>query len=174
MGMVDEKNKVNFYDGKLRVVDCNGKEVCKFTAQQYLDFVAEHVEPWSYMKFTFLKPRGWKGFVEGPETSIYSVAPLARLNASDGMATPQAQAAYEEFFETLGGKPVHHTLANHWARVIEMIYAAERMVQLVNDPGDHQPRGAPRPDQRAEGRHGRRRSPARHALPPLRDRRAAA
>ena len=127
MGMVDEQNKVNFYDGKIRVVDCNGKEVCKFTAQQYRDYVAEHVEPWSYMKFTFLKPRGWKGFDEGPDSSIYSVAPLARLNAADGMATPKAQAAYEEFFKTLGGKPVHHTLANHWARVIEMIYAAERM-----------------------------------------------
>ena len=134
MGMVDEQNRVNFYDGKLRVVDCNGKEVCKFAAQQYLDFVAEHVEPWSYMKFTFLKPRGWKGFVEGPDTSIYSVAPLARLNVADGMATPKAQAAYEEFYQTLGGKPVHHTLANHWARVIEMIYAAERMEQLIGDP----------------------------------------
>jgi F420-non-reducing hydrogenase large subunit len=95
--------------------------VCKFAPQQYLDYVAEHVEPWSYMKFTYLKPRGWKGFVEGPDTSIYSVAPLARLNAADGMATPKAQAAYEEFFKTSGGKPVHHTLANHWARVIEMI-----------------------------------------------------
>jgi len=134
MGMVDEQNRVNFYDGKLRVVDCNGKEVCKFTARQYLDYVAEHVEPWSYMKFPFLKPRGWKGFVEGPETSIYSVAPLARLNAADGMATPKAQAAYEEFYKTLGGKPVHHTLANHWARVVEMVYAAERMVQLINEP----------------------------------------
>jgi len=134
LGMVDEQNRVNFYDGKLRVVDCNGKEVCKFEARQYRDFIAEHVEPWSYMKFTFLKQRGWQGFVEGPDTSIYSVAPLARLNAADGMATPKAQAAYEEFFKTLGGKPVHHTLANHWARVIEMIYAAERIVELVNDP----------------------------------------
>ncbi|MDD3180382.1 MAG: Ni/Fe hydrogenase subunit alpha [Opitutaceae bacterium] len=134
MGMVDEQNKVNFYDGKLRVVDCTGKEVCKFAAQEYLDYVAEHTEPWSYMKFTFLKQRGWKGFVEGPDTSIYSVAPLARLNASDGMATPEAQAAYESFYKTLGGKPVHYTLANHLARIIEMVYAAERMVQLVNDP----------------------------------------
>ena len=134
MGQVDEQNKVNFYDGKVRVVDCNGKEVCKFSAQQYRDYVAEHVEPWSYMKFTFLKSRGWKGFAEGPDTSIYSVGPLARLNASDGMATPKAQAAYEEFYKTLGGKPVHHTLANHWARVIEMIQAAERIEQLINDP----------------------------------------
>ena len=134
LGTVDEQNRVNFYDGKLRVVDCNGKEVCKFAPAQYRDFIAEHVEPWSYMKFTYLKQRGWQGFVEGPDTSIYSVAPLARLNAADGMATPRAQAAYAEFFQVLGGKPVHHTLANHWARVVEMIYAAERIVELVNDP----------------------------------------
>jgi F420-non-reducing hydrogenase large subunit len=134
MGMVDDQNKVNFYDGKIRVVDCNGKEVCKFTAQQYRDYVAEHVEPWSYMKFTFLKSRGWKNFEEGPDTSIYAVGPLARLNAADGMATPKAQAAYEEFYKILGGKPVHHTLATHLARAIEMIYAAERIEQLFNDP----------------------------------------
>jgi F420-non-reducing hydrogenase large subunit len=134
MGMVDERNQANFYDGKLRVVDCNGKEICKFTARQYLDYVAEHVEPWSYMKFTFLKQRGWKGFAEGPDTSIYSVGPLARLNVAEGLATARAQAAYEEFYKTLGAKPVHHTLANHWARVIEMIYAAERVEELMNDP----------------------------------------
>jgi len=79
------------------------------------------------------EPRG-KDFTEGPETGIYSVGPLARMNAADGMATPRAQAAREEFFKILGGRPVHHTLANHWARVIEMIYAAERIVELVNDP----------------------------------------
>jgi F420-non-reducing hydrogenase large subunit len=134
MGMVDDQNRTNFYDGQLRVVDCSGKEVCKFAPRDYLDYVAEHVEPWSYMKFTFLKPRGWNGFAEGPDTSIYSVAPLARLNVADGLATLKAQAAYEEFYKTLGGKPVHHTLANHWARVIEMISAAERMQQLINDP----------------------------------------
>jgi F420-non-reducing hydrogenase large subunit len=134
MGTVDEQNRVNFYDGKIRVVDCDGKEVCKFNAQQYRDFVAEHVEPWSYMKFAFLKQRGWNGFAEGPQTSIYSVGPLARLNAAEGMASPKAQAAFDDFYKTLGGRPVHHTLANHWARVIEMLYAAERMEQLINEP----------------------------------------
>jgi F420-non-reducing hydrogenase large subunit len=134
MGMVDEQNRVNFYDGKIRVVDATGKEYAKFTSQQYRDYVAEHVEPWSYMKFCYLKPLGWQGFDEGPKSSIYAVAPLARLNAAEGMATPQAQQAAEEYFKTLGGKPVHHTLANHWARVVEMIQAAERMVELVNDP----------------------------------------
>jgi F420-non-reducing hydrogenase large subunit len=134
MGLVDEQNKVNFYDGRIRVVGPNGKELAKFPAQKYLDYVAEHVEPWSYVKFCYLKPVGWNGFTDGPESGIYSVAPLARLNASDGMATPKAQEAYEEFSATLGGKPVHHTLANHWARVVEMVYAAERMNELIHDP----------------------------------------
>lgn len=134
MGLVDEKNKVNFYDGKLRVVKPDGKEFLKFKTQEYLKHVAEHVEPWSYVKFCYLKDVGWKGFSDGPESGVYAVAPLARLNAAEGMATPKAQEAHEQFYKTLGGKPVHHTLANHWARLIELLYAAERMQELANDP----------------------------------------
>ncbi|OGS01568.1 MAG: F420-nonreducing hydrogenase [Elusimicrobia bacterium RIFCSPLOWO2_02_FULL_61_11] len=134
MGLVDKNNKVNFYDGDIRVVDPEGKEQAKFPVQKYLENISEHVEPWSYIKFPFLKKVGWKGFTEGTASGVYAVAPMARLNAADGMATPIAQRAYEEYFKTLGGKPVHHTLANHWARVIEMLQAAERLVELVNDP----------------------------------------
>jgi F420-non-reducing hydrogenase large subunit len=134
MGMVDADNKVNFYDGRLRVVTPEGKEFAKFPVQKYLDHVAEHVEPWSYIKFNYLKSVGWKGFTDGAESGVYAVAPLARLNAADGMATPEAQKAYDEYFKVLGGKPVHHTLATHWARVVEMIYAAERLNELANDP----------------------------------------
>ena len=133
MGLVDEYNRVNFYDGSLRVVDPDGKEFLKFKAQDYLKHVAEHVEPWSYVKFCFLKDVGWNGFTEGADSGVFAVAPLARLNASEGMATPKAQEAYEQFYKTLGGKPVHHTLANHWARLIELLNAAERMVELAND-----------------------------------------
>ncbi len=133
MGMVDDKNRVNFYDGHIRVVTPEGKEYAKFQPDKYLDYVAEHVEPWSYMKFCYLKPIGWQGFMDGPSSGIYAVAPLARLNAADGMASPQAQKAYEEYFKVLGGKPVHHTLANHWARVVEMMQAAERINELLND-----------------------------------------
>jgi F420-non-reducing hydrogenase large subunit len=134
MGLVDANNHVNFYDGMIRVVTPEGKESVKFSSGQYLDYVAEHVEPWSYVKFCYLKPVGWKGFTDGVESGIYAVAPLARMNAADGMATPQAQEAYDKFFATLGGKPVHHTLANHWARVVELLYAAERMKELADDP----------------------------------------
>jgi F420-non-reducing hydrogenase large subunit len=134
LGMVDAQNRANFYDGQLRVVSPDGKEYAKFPAERYLDYVAEHVEPWSFMKFCYLKPIGWKGFVDGPESGIYSVAPLARLNAADGMATPLAQQAYEKMFSTLGGRPAHHTLAIHWARCVEILYAAERMKELADDP----------------------------------------
>jgi len=134
MGLVDEKNKVNFYDGKVRVVDPDGKEFAKFSPREYLDHIAEHVEPWSYIKFPFLKKIGWKGFVDGKDSGVYRVAPLARLNAADGMATPLAQEAYEKMYSTLGGKPVHHTLAMHWARLVELLYAAERLLELSKDP----------------------------------------
>jgi len=133
MGLVDENNKVDFYDGDVRVVDTEGKEFVKFKPRDYLEHVSEHVEPWSYIKFPFLKKIGWKGFVEGKDTSIYRVAPLARLNASDGMATPLAQEHYEKMYEVLGGKPAHNTLAFHWARLIEALQAAETMVKLLEN-----------------------------------------
>jgi len=134
MGLVDDKNKVNFYDGKIRVVDPAGKEFAKFTAQNYLDHIQEHVEPWTYVRFSYLKKVGWKGFVDGKESGVFRVAPLARLNASDGMTTPQAQEAYEKMYEVLGGKPVHSTLAFHWARLVEALYASERVLELAKDP----------------------------------------
>ena len=133
MGLVDENNKVNFYEGDIRVVDEEGKEVTKFKAADYLEHIMEHTEPWSYLKFPFLKKVGWKGLVEGKDSGIYRVAPLARLNAADGMATPLAQAEYERMYQTLGGKPVHATLAFHWARLIENLYAAERLLDLCQD-----------------------------------------
>jgi F420-non-reducing hydrogenase large subunit len=133
MGLVDEKNHVNFYDGKVRVVDPDGKEFVKYAPNEYLNHVAEHVEPWTYLKFPFLKNVGWKGLVEGNESGVYRATPLSRLNAADGMATPLAQAEYEKMFDTLGGKPVHATLATHWARVIELLYATERALELVRD-----------------------------------------
>ena len=134
MGLVDKNNKVNFYDGMIRVVDPDGKEFAKFRPQEYLNHVREHVEPWSYVKFCYLKNVGWKGFVDGKDSGIYRVAPLARLNVADGMATPLAQEAYERMYKTLGGKPVHNTLAFHWARLIEALYAAERLLELARDP----------------------------------------
>ncbi|MGQ9641007.1 MAG: Ni/Fe hydrogenase subunit alpha [Candidatus Bathycorpusculaceae bacterium] len=134
MGLVDNNNKVNFYDGKVRVVDPQGNEFAKFEPKNYLDHIAEHVEEWTYVKFPYLKKIGWKGFIDGKESGAYRVGPLGRLNASDGMATPLAQEEYELMYKTLGGKPVRSTLAYHWARLIELLYAAERALELAKDP----------------------------------------
>jgi F420-non-reducing hydrogenase large subunit len=133
MGTVDGNNRVNFYDGMIRVVDPDGSEFVKFHPRDYLQVLGEHVEPWTYLKFPFLKKVGWKGFVEGKDSGVYRATPLSRLNAADGMATPIAQEAYERMYGTLGGKPVHQTLATHWARVIEIMYAAERAAELARD-----------------------------------------
>jgi F420-non-reducing hydrogenase large subunit len=133
MGLVDENNKVNFYDGKVRVVDPAGREFVKFSGDEYLDVLAEHVEPYSYLVYPYLKKVGWKGFVDGPDSGVYRASPLSRCNAADGMATPLAQAEYERMYSTLGGKPVHATLATHWARLVELMYAAERANELAND-----------------------------------------
>lgn len=140
MGLVDDNNKVNFYDGQVRIVDTDGLELGRYSPDQYLEYVSEHVEPWSYLKFPYLKKVGWTGFTEGKGTGVYQAAPLARLNAADGMATPLAQEAYEKMYQTLGGKPAHAILAAHWARLVELLYAAERLLELSRDEeitGEH-------------------------------------
>jgi F420-non-reducing hydrogenase large subunit len=134
MGLVDEYNAPDFYDGQVRVVDFEGTEICRYEAHQYADYVAEHVEPWSYLKFPHLKQRGWKGFVEGIDSSIYCATPLARLNVADRMASPRAQEAYEEMFAALGGHPSRMLLAQHWARLVEMVQNAEALQMYCDDP----------------------------------------
>ncbi len=139
MGLVDDRNRLNFYDGMVRVVDPRGSEVCRYAPRDYARHVAEHVEAWSYLKFPYLSDVGWKGFVDGADSGVYRATPQARLNVADSISTALAQQAYERYFETLTGDrsgrtPVHHTLAIHWARVIEMMYAAERALELVRHP----------------------------------------
>jgi len=134
MGLVDSNGAPNFYDGELRVIDPEGNHFAQFKSQDYLDHIEEHVEPWTYLKFPYLKKVGWKGLVDGKESGIYRAAPLARVNVADKMATPVAEDARKEMMEFFGGGPVHHTLGFHWARAVELAYAAERLAQLVEDP----------------------------------------
>ncbi len=134
IGLLDENKKVNFYDGRVHVVSPSGKRLGSYAPREYTDWISERVEAWSYLKFPYLKKVGWKGFTDGEDSGVYMATPLARLNVADGMATPLAQAEYEHFYDYLGGKPVHQRLAIHWARLIELLYAAERWVELATDP----------------------------------------
>ena len=138
MGLVDANGKVTFYEGKVRVTGPDGSEHAKYEPKEYLNYVSEHVEPYSYLKYPYLKKVGWKGFVDGMESGVYKATPLSRLNVSNGMATPLAQAEYERFYETLTGDrtgrtPVHSTLATHWARVVELVYACEAALEKAKD-----------------------------------------
>ncbi len=141
MGTVDANNCPNFYEGQIRVVDPEGAEFIRYDPKDYAQHIAERVEPWTYLKFPYLKAVGWKGFVDGKDSGVYAATPLSRLNAGDRMATPKAQEFFEKMYETLGSKkvngryqPIHHRLATHWARLIELLYAAERMLELAQDP----------------------------------------
>jgi F420-non-reducing hydrogenase large subunit len=134
MGMVDENKRVNFYEGKLRVVNPKGEEFALFDYHDYINHIGEWIEPWTYIRMTHLRKVGWNGLNDDKGTSLYRVGPLARLNVAESMYTPLAQKEYEAMFDILGGKPSHHTLAYHWARLIEALQAAEHMQRIVNDP----------------------------------------
>jgi NAD-reducing hydrogenase large subunit len=127
LGMVDEDNAVNLYDGQIRLVDAQRYEVDRFDGRQYLDYIAEHVEAWSYLKFPYYKKLGWPA-------GVYRVGPLGRLNAAEKMATPLAQQEYERFRELRDGKVVEGTLYYHYTRLIEDLYAVERAQELLDDP----------------------------------------
>ncbi len=127
----------SYYDPKVyHVIDTQGQEIINFKAnsKEYLDYIAERVLPWSYLKMPYLKTIGWKGILDGPGTSLYSVGPLARLNVAKGVDTPLAQEAYEKMFSTFKERPIHYVQAYHWARAIELLHAAEKIVALASDP----------------------------------------
>jgi F420-non-reducing hydrogenase large subunit len=143
LGTVDETGAPNYYDGTIRVVDTDGHIITSFAPEGYTDHLAEHAEPWTYMKFPYLKRFGWQGFVPGADSGIYQATPLARLNVADQMGTPDAQAAFQEMYESYGcwqrgpkgrNRPIHQRMATHWARLIELLAAAEQMVELSRHP----------------------------------------
>ncbi len=130
MSIIGENNKLEFYDGLLRIIDPEGREVATFKPEEYTEYIAEHFSNWTYAKFPYLKKIGWKGFVE---PYIVRAGPLARLNIIDKVPTERAGEEYEKMIETLG-KPIHNTMAYHWARIIEIMYSIERMEEMINDP----------------------------------------
>ncbi len=127
LGMVSPQNEVELYNGDIRLVDAQRKQIDHFDGRNYLSYIAERVEPWTYLKFPYYKKLGWPA-------GTYRVGPLGRLNAADKMATPLAQKEYEIFQKLRGGKVVEGTLYYHYARLIEDLYAVERAQELLEDP----------------------------------------
>jgi NAD-reducing hydrogenase large subunit len=126
-GLVKPGNTLELYDGEIRLIDRAGEELEKFDPRNYLDYIAEHVEPWSYLKFPYYKKLGY------PD-GVYRVGPLGRCNASDRIATPLADAELKRFKALNDGKPVENTLHYHTARLVETLYAAENVKVLLDDP----------------------------------------
>ena len=119
---------MDLYHGNLRAVDANGNRIIdQVDPMDYLDVIAEEVRPWSYMKFPFLKQ-------VGPKDGWYRVGPLARVNTCDFIDTPEAEAARQDFMGLTGGQPSNVTMAYHWTRMIELLHAAEKIRDLLDDP----------------------------------------
>jgi NAD-reducing hydrogenase large subunit len=127
MGLVTEEGGLELYDGKVKLIDKDGNLLELFDGASYLNYIGEHVEDWSYLKFPFYKKLGW------PD-GVYRVGPLARLNVAEKIDTPLAQEEFKNFKSINGGKPVEGSLYYHYARLIEDLFAAERAKELLLDP----------------------------------------
>lgn len=126
-GLVTPENGLELYDGQIRLIDCDGRDLERFDGANYLDYIAEHVENWSYLKFPYYKKLGWPN-------GVYRVGPLGRLNIAEKIDTPLANEELKKFKALNPGRPVENTLYYHYARLIEALFAAERVRELCEDP----------------------------------------
>jgi F420-non-reducing hydrogenase large subunit len=133
IGTVDAQGALNLYEGKLRIMKADGT-FTDFGAQDYADYIGEHVEPNSYGKYPYARfwNEGFSMDLDHPK-GIYRSNTLARINVADKMATPRAQAELEEFRAAFG-RPAQATLLYHYARLIEEVYACERAIEILQDP----------------------------------------
>lgn len=128
LSLVREDGALDLYNGLLRAKDKDGNIIFdKVKPADYLKYIREGVKNWSYMKFPFIHSLG-------QEKGWYRVGPLARLNNCDFIDTPVAEEQRKEFMELGGGRPVHATMAYHWARLIELVHSAEKIKELLDDP----------------------------------------
>ncbi|MEN6439872.1 MAG: Ni/Fe hydrogenase subunit alpha [Syntrophobacter sp.] len=132
LGTVDDQGRLNFYDGKLRMMKPDGT-FTDFDTQDYVDYLGEAVVPFSYGKFPYAKFWG-EGFSMDLDNlkGVYRANCLARINVCDSISTPRAQAELEEF-RKLFGRPAQLTLLYHYARLIEDVYAYEHAIELLDD-----------------------------------------
>ncbi|MGB5539635.1 MAG: Ni/Fe hydrogenase subunit alpha [Gammaproteobacteria bacterium] len=127
MSLVAPDGDMDLYHGVLRARDSNGRIIFDTVDyDHYWEHITEEVRPWSYMKFPYIRSLG-------AEAGWYKVGPLARVQNCDHIPTPFAEAERREFVDFGGGQPVHATLAYHWTRMIELLFAAESIKDLLHD-----------------------------------------
>jgi NAD-reducing hydrogenase large subunit len=126
-GLVTPENGLELYNGNVRLIGKDGKQLECFDPRKYLDYIAEHVENWSYLKFPYYKKLGY------PD-GVYRVGPLGRCNVAEKIDTPLAHAELKLWKQINNGKPVENTLYYHYARLIENLFAVEKVAVLLNDP----------------------------------------
>ncbi|MEI7902376.1 MAG: Ni/Fe hydrogenase subunit alpha [bacterium] len=127
VSLVRPDGAMDLYHGNLRAINSVGEKIFdQVDYQKYFNYISEEVKPWSYMKFPFISKLG-------PETGWYRVGPLARVNTCDFIDTPEAETARKEFKALTAGKPNNITMAYHWARMIELLHAGEKIKELLND-----------------------------------------
>jgi len=128
LSIVRADGAMDLYDGNLRAITADGQVIFdQVPPIDYAEVIGEEVKSWSYMKFPFIKK-------VGPENGWYRVGPLARVNNARFIDTPEAEAARKEFMALTNGKPNNITMAYHWARMIELLHAAEKIRDLLHDP----------------------------------------
>ena len=132
LGTVTDDGTLELYDGKARLMKPDGSYE-EFQYDQYTEYIGEHIEPWTYLKFPYAKKWGDFSMDLDNPSGIYRTNTLARINVCDKMATPLAQAELEEFRENFG-RPAQQTLLYNYARLIELVYNAEHVIELLNDP----------------------------------------
>ena len=127
LSLIRADGALDIYHGGLRAITAAGQKIFDHVDyRKYVDYIAEEVRPWSYMKFPFIKSLG-------PEQGWYRVGPLARINTADFIDTPEAEAARKEFMAVTKGKPNNITMAYHWARMIELLHSIEKIAGLLHD-----------------------------------------
>lgn len=127
LALVGPGGELAFADGRLRVVDERGELVAdQLDPRDYRTWLGEAVEPWSYLKFPYYRPRGYPG-------GLYRVGPLARLNCCSRAGTPAADEALA-WFRRLGQGAVLSSFHAHAARLVELLYGVERIEALLQDP----------------------------------------
>lgn len=128
LGLVSADGGWEHYGGGIRVMDSQGSLLADHLREDdYPQFIGEAVEPWSYLKFPYYKPLGYPA-------GIYRVGPLARLNLCERFGTEGADRELREYRQRAGSRVVTSSFFYHYARLLEILAALERIEWLLGDP----------------------------------------